>query len=567
MEDKKHLTDSQIAQQATLKPISTISEQLNLTKEDLVMYGDYKAKVKMSTVQKIFDEIESGKRKKGKLILVSAITPTPLGEGKTTVSIGLTQGLRKVGKKAVVALREPSLGPCFGVKGGAAGGGHSQVLPMEDINLHFTGDLHAVGAGHNLISAMLDNHVHFGIDPIISIRDIHWKRVMDMNDRSLRSLILSLGKNGITREGGFDITAASEIMAILCLSKNYREMKEKIGRILIGLSLDGKKPVYANTLKAEGAVTALLKDALMPNLVQTIEHGPAFIHGGPFANIAQGANSILATKLSMGLSDYTITEAGFGFDLGGEKFFNIVSRYGEFAPDAVVLVATIRALKHHGGASKEELSTENLERLQTGFCNLKRHIENAKSFGRNPIIAINKFPTDTQKEVDLLKSLCQDLNVRVQVADIWANGGDGGQDLASAVVEAIEQDNVGPINHTYDLSDSVEDKIFKVASKIYGAKDIYYFPKAKKDLALIKENNLSNLPICMAKTQSSLSDNPKLKGAPEGFTLSVREVIVSSGAGFLVPVTGEIMRMPGLPKHPAAMDIDIDPNGMITGLF
>jgi len=553
-------SDLEIASSAHLKKIDEIAALIGLSTDDLVVYGDYKAKIKLDSIRKILT------KKQGKLILVSAITPTPAGEGKTTVSIGLTQALRKIGKNAIVAIREPSLGPCFGVKGGAAGGGYSQVLPMEDINLHFTGDIHAVSASHNLIAAALDNHIHYRFKNRISIRDTYWKRVMDMNDRSLREIVIGLKKNGFARESGFEITAASEIMAILCLSKDYEDLKQKIGNILLAQTLEDEKPFFARDLHIAGAATALLKDALLPNLVQTIEHGPALIHGGPFANIAQGANSILATKLALSLSDYVVTEAGFGFDLGAEKFFDIVSRYGQFSPQAVVLVASARALKMHGGVKKSHLQKDNPSAIKIGACNLEKHIENAKKFNVEVMVAINKFQSDTLEEIKVIEEICNQNQVISSVVEVREKGGLGGVDLAQKLVSKLDHNTYQP-KHLYEWTASVEDKINTVAKEIYGAKNVHFEAKAKSDLELIYNNNLNNLPVCIAKTQNSLSDDPKKIGRPQGFTLTVREIIISSGAGFLVPLTGEIMRMPGLPQHPSANDMDIDANGNISGLF
>lgn len=557
----KPLSDSEIAFKTKLLHIEEVASKLGLDRSDLSLYGDYKAKIKINTVKKVL-ELPSH----GKLILVSAITPTPAGEGKTTVSIGLTQGLNRIGKKATVALREPSLGPCFGVKGGAAGGGYSQVLPMEDINLHFTGDIHAVSASHNLISSALDNYLYHGHEPRLSLRNIFWKRVMDMNDRALRQILVGLGGNGYSRETGFDITAASEIMAILCLSKSYSELKEKIGNITLGLNLGDENPFLAKDLNIHGAAAALLKDALLPNLVQTIENGPAFIHGGPFANIAQGANSIMATNMALRLSDYVVTEAGFGCDLGAEKFMNIVSRYGGFAPRALVLVASCRALKMHGGVHKKDLSNPNTVALMKGGENLEKHIENAKKLGTIPIVAINRFLHDTEEELKAVVEICKKANTECSIIDVWGRGGEGAIELAQIVSKIVDSNNVPP-KPFYEWSDKVENKIQKIATEIYGAKEVFYLPEAKHDLETIYANGVDKLPICMAKTQNSLSDNPKLLGRPRDFTLSVAKIIISSGAGFLVPLTGEIMRMPGLPKTPSANHMDIDDFGNISGLF
>lgn len=560
---EKYLSDIEIAQKAKLKPIKEIAKSIGLEESDLIPYGEHKAKIKISTINRIFAE----KKKDAKLILVSAITPTPAGEGKTTVSIGLTQGLRQIGKNANVALREPSLGPCLGMKGGATGGGFSQVLPMEDINLHFTGDLHAITTANNLISAALDNSLHFKSELNINPRDVSWKRVMDMNERALRDIVIGLGGKGnsVPRESGFDITAASEIMAILCLSNSYSELKEKIGNILLGFTNDNK-PVLVKDLNVEGAVTALLKEALLPNLVQTTENGAAFIHGGPFANIAQGANSIMATKLAMKCADYTVTEAGFGFDLGAEKFFDIVCHYGKFKPSVVVVVATIRALKMHGGIAKQDLGQENAKAVWEGRGNLEKHLESAKKFGMTPIVAINKFVTDSEDEINAVKEICDKNGAEFAVANIWEEGGKGGKELAQKVAEMADSDRCN-YQRLYDLDMSVEEKIEKVAKEVYGANGIELHVQAKKDLRKIKKLGYDKLPICIAKTQNSLSDNKKLIGRPTDFTINVREILISAGAGFLVPLTGEIMRMPGLPKVPAAEQIDIDDEGNISGLF
>ncbi len=556
-------SDIEIAQETKLQHIYDIAKQVGLTPEDLILYGDYKAKVKMTSVKKILSS-----KKKGKLILVTAITPTPAGEGKTTTSIGLAQGLKHIGRDCVAALREPSLGPVFGVKGGAAGGGYSQVLPMEDINLHFTGDLHAVTSAHNLISAALDNYLHAKNDKELDINKVEWKRVVDLNDRALRQILVGLGeKNGLIRETGFDITAASEIMAILCLSMSYSELKERIDKILIGYTKN-KEPFYAKDLNVSGAVAALLKEALMPNLVQTTENGPALVHGGPFANIAQGANTIMATNLAMALSDIAITEAGFGADLGAEKFFDIVCPYGGFYPSLVVLVATARALKMHGGVNKKELNKENVEAIKKGAENLEKHIENMRKYKVEPVVCINEFPTDTQAEVDAILEVCKRNNVEMAVSKNWAEGGKGAKDLAEKVVKLLDAtpDKQEPMT-LYDWNDKVENKVEKIAKEIYGADGVEFTSDAKMTLKKIYKYGHDKLPICMAKTQSSLSDNAKLLGRPKGFTLTVRDFVVSSGAGFIVPLTGEIMRMPGLPKVPSAEAIDIDDDGVITGLF
>ncbi len=557
-------SDIEIAQEAKLLDIQDVAKQIDLKEDDLIRYGNDKAKVKISSINRIFSE----RKKKGKLILVSAITPTAAGEGKTTVSIGLTQALKRIGKNAMVALREPSLGPVFGMKGGAAGGGYSQVVPMEDINLHFTGDMHAISAAHNLISSAIDNHIHYRKERRISIRDITWKRVIDMNDRSLRDIVIGLGgdQNGLPRETGFDIAAASEIMAILCLSTSYSELREKIGNIMLGRSLIDHDPFLVKELGIEGAVTSLLKEALLPNLVQTLENGPAFVHGGPFANIAQGANSIMATKLALHLADYVVTEAGFGSDLGAEKFFNIVCQYGKFCPSMIVLVASTRALKLHGGVKSKHLDKPDPDAISKGSENLEKHIENAKKYGIEVVVAINRFVTDTDEELKVIKDVCDGKGADVSVVEIWEHGGKGGTELAEKVVDKIG-DHECSYQPLYDWNDTVENKISKIATEIYGAKDVFFLYGARKDIKAINSFGYDKLPICVAKTQKSLSDDPKLHGRPKDFTLSVREIIISSGAGFLVPLTGEMMRMPGLPKTPAATEIDINDNGEISGLF
>lgn len=557
----KMLSDIEIADSVKLKPIAVIAKNIGLEKDDLIQFGDYKAKIKMSAVKRL------EKNKKGKLILVTAITPTPAGEGKTTTSIGLTQGLHKIGKSSIVALREPSLGPVFGVKGGAAGGGYSQVLPMEDINLHFTGDMHAITASHNLISAAIDNYLHQRNEKRLSINKIFWKRVLDMNDRALREVLVGLGaKNGLIRETGFDISAASEIMAILCLSKSYSELKEKISKILLGYTQD-RKPFFVSDLNVQGAVTALLKEALLPNMVQTTENTPAFVHGGPFANIAQGANTIIATKLAMSLSDYAVTEAGFGADLGAEKFFDIVSPYGDFWPSAVVLVATVRALKMHGGMKKSQLDNENVDALKKGAGNIEKHIENIRKYGVEPVVCINKFPTDTDAEIQALAEICEKNNIDYAVSTQWADGGDGAVELAKKVVRVADASTNTEPKPLYDWNSKVEDKIHIIATEIYGADGVDYTSDAKRSLKKIYKYGYDKLPVCMAKTQSSLSDNSKLVGRPTGFRITVRDVIISAGSGFIVPLTGSIMRMPGLPKTPSAEMIDIDDEGNIEGLF
>jgi formate--tetrahydrofolate ligase len=553
--------DIEIAQEASIKPIADIAEILGIDPEKLELYGKYKAKIPLSL-------IDEEKIKQHKLILVTAITPTPAGEGKTTTSIGLTQALNRIGKKTTVVLREPSLGPVFGMKGGAAGGGYSQVIPMEDINLHFTGDMAAVEKAHNLLAALIDNNIqntkgNLNIDP----RTITWKRVMDMNERSLRDIIIGLGgtSQGVPRESGFNITAASEVMATLCLAKDLMDLKEKLGNIFIGYTYD-EKPVFAKDLKANGAMAALLKEAIKPNLVQTLEGTPAIIHGGPFANIAQGTNSIIGTKMGLTYSDYVVTEAGFATELGAEKFFDIKCRFGNLKPNAVVIVATIRALKYHGGLKLTELHDENLEALKVGFENLDKHIENIRTFGFNPVIAINKFESDTTAELELLKEHCKQQNTTVSVNESWEKGGEGAIDLARLVAEAVENSPESP-KTIYELEWPLEKKIEEIASRMYGADHVEYTVVAKQQLKKISDLSLNNLAVCIAKTQKSLSDNEHKKGCPRGFTFKIREVELSSGAGFVVPIAGTIMRMPGLPSEPSAEKIDVDEHGRITGLF
>ena len=555
------MTDIEIAKSATMKHINEIADILGVEHDDLVHYGKYKAKIPLKY-------IDREKGRENNLILVSAISPTPAGEGKTTMSIGLSQGLNKIGKKTTVVLREPSLGPVFGIKGGAAGGGYSQVLPMEDINLHFTGDFAAIERAHNLLSAMIDNNIqsakrNLGIDP----RTVVWKRVMDMNDRSLRHAVVGLGGRtmGIPRETGFDITAASEIMAILCLAENLHDLKEKLGNIFIGYTFD-KKPVYARDLNAHGAMTALLKDAVMPNLVQTIEGTPAIIHGGPFANIAQGTNSVIATRMGLSLSDYVVTEAGFGFDLGAEKFFDIKCGYSGLSPKAVVLVATLRAMKYHGGASLSELQEPNMEALEKGIANLEKHVENIQRFNVCAVVAINKFATDTQEEIDFVKKRCREMHITAVEADVWAKGGDGAIELANKVVDVADKCTC-TYQPMYDWKWDIPRKIEAIAKQIYGAEAVDFTAKAKSDLKKIAALGLEELPVCIAKTQKSLSDNPELLGRPKDFVVTVREIEIAAGAGFVVPITGSIMRMPGLPATPSAENIDVDDEGNITGLF
>lgn len=554
-------TDVTIAQETTMKPIVEIAETLGINDKAIEQYGKYKAKINELELT----DLET--KKDGKLILVTAITPTPAGEGKTTTVVGLGDGLQKIGKKAAVALREPSLGPVFGMKGGAAGGGYAQVVPMEDLNLHFTGDFHAISAANNLLAAMLDNHIHHGNALAIDTRNITWKRVVDMNDRQLRFIVDGLNgqTNGVPREDGFDITVASEIMAILCLSMNMEEMKEKLKRIIVGYSVTGQ-PVTAGDLKAHGAMAALLKEALKPNLVQTLEHTPAFVHGGPFANIAHGCNSIKATKLALKYADYVVTEAGFGADLGAEKFMDIKCRLSGLEPAAVVVVATVRALKMHGGMAKKELKEENVLALEKGLPNLMKHIENMQTvFNMPTVVAINKFPTDTAEELALVKEKCEELGVNVVLSDVWENGGNGGQDLARAVVDVAEQKSM--LTFAYELEDSLVDKMTKVVQKVYGGEGIVLAPGVKKELTRLEALGFGNLPICMAKTQYSFSDDKNKLGRPEEFTVTIKKVKVSAGAGFIVVLTGDIMTMPGLPKIPAAETIDVLADGRIIGLF
>ena len=554
-------TDIEIANSIEIKPIYEIADKLGIDRDLLEPYGRYKAKLPLSLIDK--SKID-GK----KLVLVSAISPTPAGEGKTTISIGLTEGLNRIGKQATVVLREPSLGPVFGIKGGATGGGYSQVVPMEDINLHFTGDFGAIEKAHNLLSALIDNNIQskthsLNIDP----RTVTWKRVMDMNDRSLRHIIVGLGGTsaGIPRETGFDITAASEVMAILCLSDDFEDLKNRLGNIFIGYTFD-KKPIYARDLHAHGAMAALLKDAIKPNLVQTLEGNPAIIHGGPCANIAQGTNSIIATRMGLTLSDYVVTEAGFGFDLGAEKFFDIKCVKAGLKPSAVVMVATVRALKYHGGAKLDQLKEPNLEALKKGVANLEKQVENMKKFNICPVVAINKFVTDTDEEITFLAEKCKELDVPMEVAEVWAKGGEGAENLARLVAKVAEQCTCS-MKPLYDWEWSVEKKIETIAKELYGAAAIDYTAEAKSDLKKVMDLGLDKLPVCIAKTQKSLSDNPKLLGRPKDFVVTVRQIEIASGAGFIIPITGSIMRMPGLPDIPAAEKIDIDNNGKITGLF
>ena len=553
-------SDIEIAQACPMQHIRDIAREAGIAEEYLEQYGNYKAKIDT----KFFQDHQGPD---GKLILVTAITPTPAGEGKTTTTVGLADGLRKIGKKSVVALREPSLGPVFGLKGGAAGGGYAQVVPMEDINLHFTGDFHAIGAANNLLAAMLDNHIQQGNSLGIDVKKITWKRCVDMNDRQLRNIVDGLGgrMQGVPREDGFDITVASEVMAVLCLATSITDLKERLSRMVVAYTYDDK-PVTAGDLKAAGAMTALLKDALKPNLVQTLEGTPALIHGGPFANIAHGCNSIMATKAALKLGDYAVTEAGFGADLGAEKFLDFKCRMADLHPDAVVVVATVRALKHHGGVAKADLGTENLEALEKGLPNLLRHVENiTKVFGLPCVVAINRFPLDTEAELALIEAKCKELGVNVALSEVWAKGGEGGRALAEEVVRLCEQPN--HYHPSYELDTTIEEKLQTIVTKIYHGKDVVLTSNAKKQAKQLTDQGYGTYPICMAKTQYSFSDNASLLGAPEGFTVTVRNLKVSAGAGFIVALTGEILTMPGLPKVPAAEKIDVDENGRIEGLF
>jgi formate--tetrahydrofolate ligase len=554
-------SDIQIAQEAKMKEITKIAEKVGLEEDDLELYGKYKAKVKLDVLKKLSNKADS------KLVLVTAITPTPAGEGKTTTTVGLGQALNRIGKNAVIAIREPSLGPTMGIKGGAAGGGYAQVIPMEDINLHFTGDIHAIGTAHNLLAAAIDNHIKQGNELNIDPTQITFKRALDMNDRALRNTIVGLGGtiNGQPREDGFLITVASEIMAILCLANDLMELKEKLGKIVVGYSYDGES-ITANDLQVEGAMTALLKDAIKPNLVQTLENTPAFIHGGPFANIAHGCNSVMATKFSMKLGDITVTEAGFGADLGAEKFYNIKSRFADLKPDATVLVATIRALKMHGGVDLDGLTEENLEALEKGIENLEKHIENVHKFGVPTVVAINRFPDDTEAELDLVRQKCEDLGVNVALSEVWAHGGKGGEELANAVVNVLENEE-SKFEFLYDEKAPIKEKIEIIAKEIYGADGVNYSDTALAQIEKYNEQGYADIPVCMAKTQSSISDNPNLKGRPSGFKIFVNEINLSAGAGFLVVMTGPVLTMPGLPKRPSAENIDIDADGKISGLF
>ncbi|MGX7209333.1 formate--tetrahydrofolate ligase [Enterococcus innesii] len=555
-----YLSDIEIANQVILKPIKEIAKSLGIPEDNLSLYGNYKAKINL---QNLLPQTT----RKGKLILVTAITPTPAGEGKTTTSVGLVDALNRIGKKAAIALREPSLGPVFGVKGGAAGGGYAQVVPMEDINLHFTGDFHAIGAANNLLAALLDNHIHHGNQLEIDNRRITWKRVVDMNDRQLRYIVDGLhGRvNGVPREDGYDITVASEMMAVLCLANDIVDLKEKLARMIVAYNYRGE-PITAGDLSAAGALTALLKEAIQPNIVQTLEHSPAFIHGGPFANIAHGCNSVLATKMALTYADYAVTEAGFGADLGAEKFIDIKCRQSDLQPDAVVLVATIRALKMHGGVKKSDLSAENISAVKKGLVNLERHLYNIqKVYGLPVVVAINKFPTDTQEELIAVQRACEEQGVEVSLSDVWGQGSLGGEDLAEKVVRLAEQEK--HFSYVYQIDDPIEEKLTKIVQKVYGGKGIEFTASARKDLAQLKQNGLDNYPICMAKTQYSFSDDATKIGAPEDFLVTISQLKVSAGAGFIVALTGAVMTMPGLPKIPAAEKIDVDENGNIIGLF
>ncbi len=560
-ESMKVKSDIEIAQENKMEPILNIAERLGIDDEYVENYGKYKAKIDYNLLK------EKASEPDGKLILVTAITPTPAGEGKTTTSVGLADGMNRIGKKAVAALREPSMGPVFGIKGGAAGGGYAQVVPMEDINLHFTGDMHAIGAANNLLAAMIDNHIQQGNELGIDVKKITWKRCVDMNDRQLRQIVDGLGgrMQGVPREDGFDITVASEIMAVLCLSSDLDDLKARLARIVIGYTYDDK-PVTAADLKAQGAMAALLKDALKPNLVQTLEHNPVFIHGGPFANIAHGCNSVMATKMALKFGDYAITEAGFAADLGAEKFFDIKCRMAGLKPSAVVLVATVRALKYHGGVPKDQLNAENLEALEKGLPNLLQHLDNMKNvYGLPTVVAINAFPTDTDAELKLVEDKCREMGVNVALSEVWAKGGEGGEALAREVVRLCEEPN--SFDFSYSLDGTIEEKLEQLAQRIYRADGVDFAPKAKKEIKRLTALGFDKMPICVAKTQYSFSDNAKLLGAPSGFRITIRDIKVSAGAGFLVALAGNIMTMPGLPKRPAAENIDVDSTGKISGLF
>ncbi|MCD7806468.1 MAG: formate--tetrahydrofolate ligase [Lachnospiraceae bacterium] len=554
-------SDIEIAQEASMEPIVNVAKRMGIDEDALELYGKYKAKISDDYIR------STAGKKNGKLILVTAINPTPAGEGKTTVSIGLGQALCRLGKNAVIALREPSLGPCFGIKGGAAGGGYAQVVPMEDLNLHFTGDFHAITSANNLLAALLDNHIQQGNELNIDTRNIVWKRCMDMNDRALRNIVVGLGSkaDGFVREDHFVITVASEVMAVLCLASDMQDLKERLGRMVVAYDLSGK-PVTAADLKAVGAMAALLKDAVRPNLIQTLEHTPALVHGGPFANIAHGCNSVIATRTALKMADYVVTEAGFGADLGAEKFFDIKCRMSGLQPDAVVLVATLKALKYNGGVPKSEVSKPDMEALKRGIVNLEKHIENLQKFGVPVVVTLNAFTTDTAQELDYVRNFCQERNCEFAVCQVWAKGGEGGELLAQKVLDTLEtkESHFHPL---YDVNDTLVHKIEIIAKEIYGARGVNFAPAAAKQLASLEKLGFGKLPVCMAKTQYSLSDNPELLGRPEGFELNVREAYVSAGAGFVVVLTGSVMTMPGLSKNPAAYGIDVDENGKITGLF
>lgn len=558
---EKFKSDIEIAQECTMKPIGEIANQLSLHSDDWEPYGKYKAKISLEVLDRLQEKSD------GKVILVTAINPTPAGEGKSTVTVGLGQALTRIGKNSIIALREPSLGPCMGIKGGAAGGGYSQVVPMEDINLHFTGDLHAITTAHNALSALLDNHIHQGNSLNIDVRRVTWKRVVDLNDRALRQVVIGLGGpiQGVPRESGFDITVASEIMAILCLANNLQDLKQRISKIVVGYDFN-QKPVTVKDLGVEGALTLLLKDALKPNLVQTLENTPALIHGGPFANIAHGCNSVIATKMAAKLADYVVTEAGFGADLGAEKFLNIKTRSAGFKPSMVVIVATIRALKMHGGVPKNDLKVENLEALQKGMDNLLKHVETVKEFGLPLVVAMNRFITDTDEEIALLKKLCEEQGVEAVLCDVWEKGGQGGEALAEKVVSLIETKE-NNFNQLYPLESTIQEKIETIARKVYGASGVEFTTKAKKQMLQFENEGWGELPICMAKTQYSLSDDPLKLGRPENFSITVRELRPSIGAGFIVALTGDVMTMPGLPKQPAALKMDVSEDGKAVGLF
>lgn len=553
-------TDIQIANETKIENIEKVLGRFDISYDDLELYGKYKAKASNT----LYDKLKS--KENGKLVLVTAINPTPAGEGKTTTTIGLSQALNKIGVKSVVALREPSLGPCMGIKGGAAGGGYSQVVPMDEINLHFTGDLHAMTTANNLLSAMLDNHIHQGNSLNIDTRNITWKRTLDMNDRALRNITVGLGGkiNGVPREDGFMITVASEIMAILCLSNDLQDLKERLGKIIVGYNMNGE-PVTAKDLKANGAMAVLLKDAIKPNFAQTLEHTPAIIHGGPFANIAHGCNSVQATNLALKLSDVAVTEAGFGADLGAEKFFDIKCRMAGLKPDAVVLVATIRSLKFNGGVEKQDFSNPNLEAVKKGFVNLEKHIENVKKYGLPIVVTLNSFTTDTQEEIDFIREKCESIGVHFALSEVWAKGGEGGIELANKVLEALKEPS--DFKFLYDEKLSIEEKLNIISKEIYGGDSVKILHKAKSEIAQIEKIGLDKMPICIAKTPASLSDNPNLLGRPSGFDITIKEVRVSAGAGFIVALAGDVMVMPGLPKVPAAENLDIDENGNIIGLF